>query len=109
MLLDRQPVEKHVVLRAQAQALADGGHVCQDALAVHVARAGRGREQPRQDGHGGGFAGAVVAEKSGDLVLKDVQRQTVDCHFGAGRALGQKENRSDKIWCGVPSSATGPD
>ena len=49
------------MLWTHAQAPADLVHVEADVVAVHISRAGRRREQARQDRHGGGLARAVVA------------------------------------------------
>ena len=47
-------VEQDVVLRAHAQVLADGVHVCVDVQPVDEGGAWGGREQPGQDGPIGG-------------------------------------------------------
>lgn len=61
VLPDGEVVEQDVVLRTEAQAAADQGHVLADVVAVDVGPAAGGRKQPCEEGHKLKAAGATTS------------------------------------------------
>mmetsp|Transcript_17012 Transcript_17012/g.52230 ORF Transcript_17012/g.52230 Transcript_17012/m.52230 type:complete len:369 (-) Transcript_17012:1307-2413(-) len=72
------------MLGAGAELLADRRHLVADVLAVHESRTRRRGQHTREHVHGGGLAGAVVAQQRRDLSFVHLEAQVVDGHLLAG-------------------------